>query len=38
VGHYYAYYAAIAEFQTPFMRPALDATEGQVALILRDGH
>ena len=37
VGHYLAYYAAIVEHYTPFMRLALDATRGQVKNILENG-
>lgn len=36
-GHYLAYYAAIVEFYTPFMRPALEETRSQVKRILEDG-
>lgn len=36
-GHYLAYYAAIVEHYTPFMRPALEATRSQIKRILEDG-
>lgn len=36
-GHYMAWYAAIVEFYTPFMRPALAETEHMVKTILEDG-
>lgn len=36
-GHYYAYYAAIVEFYTPFMRPALEKSKSEVKSILENG-
>lgn len=36
-GHYLAYYAAIVEHATPFMRPAVNVSKGQVKSILENG-
>lgn len=36
-GNFYAYYAQIVEFYTPFMRPAVDATISRVKHILENG-
>lgn len=36
-GHYLAYYAAIVEFFSPFIRPARDATRNRVKDILENG-
>jgi len=37
VGNYYAYYAQIVEFYTPFIRPTKDSMQGQIKSILENG-
>lgn len=34
VGNWYAYYAAIVEYYTPFMRPAFEASVGDVTNVI----
>jgi hypothetical protein len=36
-GHFLAYYARIVEYSKPFMRPATEATRGQIKDILENG-
>jgi hypothetical protein len=37
VGNYYAYYAQIVEFYTPFMRPTVQTMQGEMKSILENG-
>ena len=37
IGNYYAFYAKIVEFKTPFLRPAAQSMQGQIKSILENG-
>lgn len=36
-GHYLAYYARVVEYYSPFMRPAVESTLGEVKNIIENG-